>query len=119
MLHWRQIGGELAKALSVLAIVFLSFGHQNPPGLVGVQGPVLAPPSCGTPAPGLPLGGGDAHDHGCPVHHIGNNYVPALAPAVPLPRASDLLVAMAGPVSPAPYFDALDWSSPPRAPPLM
>lgn len=116
MVNGRTIGGELAKALSVLAIVFLSFGHQNPPGLIGAQGPTYALSNCGNPAPNLPLGG-DAHDHGCPVHHIGVGYSAALPPLMPvrLVRAGGIGIPpkATGLVPPGP----LNWSSPPRAPP--
>lgn len=119
MLDARTWGHELAKALSVLAIVFLSFGHQNPPGLLGAQGPVFAQSNCGAPAPSLPLGGGDAHDHGCPVHHFTSSYAAATPPQLPniQPR---LFVARIVPADTGLIFRHFnDWSITPRAPPTI
>lgn len=112
MSYWMPRLGEGVRALVVLALVFLNFGHL-PVAAAGV--PAWAGPVCGTPAD-LELPAKQPVAHQCDVCLVGSGFaLPPAPPALVPPRGE---LRLAGAAAPAAMPAAWHYGqAQPRAPP--
>lgn len=121
-LHQRLIIAEFARALGVLALVFLSFAHQ-PVGQRGVDGLYLLPDGsvpviCGQLPQGTDRDKPSA-SNSCAVHQIGAGMAeptPVAFIFIPHPVIAPTLPQL---LPPPARIAPLDRAAGPRAPPLV